>query len=78
MAKAPWDTFDLVGYSGGRASVLAFADKHPQRLLSLTLLEPAWAGDWDWSKAHSRLWKLLRTSSRFRLGSTWRRSRGWE
>src|SRR4051812_47045004 len=52
-----WDTFHLVGYSGGGAAALAFAAKHRERLLSLTLLEPAWAGDWDWSKAHSRLWK---------------------
>lgn len=54
-----WDTFHLVGYSGGGAAALAFAAKHPERLLSLTLLEPAWAGDWDWSKAHSRFWKRI-------------------
>ncbi|MDP9907330.1 alpha/beta fold hydrolase [Arthrobacter bambusae] len=52
-----WETFHLLGYSGGGAASLAFAAKHPQRLLSLTLLEPAWAGSWDWSPAHTRLWK---------------------
>lgn len=54
-----WDTFHLVGYSGGGAAALAFAAKYPERLLSLTLLEPAWAGDWGWSQAHSRFWDEL-------------------
>lgn len=52
-----WDTFHLVGYSGGGASALAFAAKYPERLRSLALLEPAWAGSWDWSPAHAELWK---------------------
>ncbi|WP_426998507.1 alpha/beta fold hydrolase [Pseudarthrobacter sp. N5] len=52
-----WDTFHLLGYSGGGAAALAFAAKHPERLLSLALLEPAWAGSWDWSPAHTRLWE---------------------
>jgi pimeloyl-ACP methyl ester carboxylesterase len=52
-----WETFHLAGYSGGGAAALAFAAKHPDRLLSLALLEPAWAGSWDWSPAHSELWK---------------------
>lgn len=52
-----WDTFHLLGYSGGGAAALAFAAKHPDRLLSLALLEPAWAGNWDWSPAHTELWK---------------------
>lgn len=37
--------FHLVGYSGGGASSLAFAVQHRDRLLSLALLEPAWAGN---------------------------------
>lgn len=37
--------FHLVGYSGGGASSLAFTALHPDRLLSLALLEPAWAGN---------------------------------
>jgi pimeloyl-ACP methyl ester carboxylesterase len=39
------DRFHLVGYSGGGASSLAFAALHGERLLSLALLEPAWAGN---------------------------------
>lgn len=52
-----WETFHLLGYSGGGAAALAFTAKHPGRLLSLALLEPAWAGNWDWSPAHAELWK---------------------
>ena len=52
-----WESFHLAGYSGGGSAALAFAAKHPQRLLSLALLEPAWAGSWDWSPAHAGLWK---------------------
>jgi pimeloyl-ACP methyl ester carboxylesterase len=37
--------FHLVGYSGGGASSLAFAARHGDRLRSLALLEPAWAGN---------------------------------
>ena len=40
-----FDQFHLVGYSGGGASSLAFAAAHGDRLLSLALLEPAWAGN---------------------------------
>ena len=40
-----FDRFHLVGYSAGGASSLAFAAKHPERLRSLALLEPAWAGN---------------------------------
>ncbi len=52
-----WQTFHLVGYSGGGAAALAFAARYPERLLSLALLEPAWAGRWDWSPAHTEVWK---------------------
>ena len=51
-----WSRFHLVGYSAGGAAALAFAARQPARLLSLALLEPAWAGDWDWSAEHRRLW----------------------
>jgi pimeloyl-ACP methyl ester carboxylesterase len=40
-----FEHFHLVGYSGGGAASLAFAAKHPERLRSLALLEPAWAGN---------------------------------
>jgi pimeloyl-ACP methyl ester carboxylesterase len=55
-----WDTFHLVGYSGGGAAALAFAAHHPERLNSLALLEPAWAGSWGWSPAHRALWAKYR------------------
>lgn len=55
-----WETFHLVGYSGGGASALAFAAKHPSRLESLALLEPAWAGSWGWNAAHRALWERYR------------------
>jgi len=42
---AGFEHFNLVGYSGGGAASLAFAARHPGRLLSLALLEPAWAGN---------------------------------
>lgn len=40
-----FDRFHLVGYSGGGAASLAFSSVHGDRLLSLALLEPAWAGN---------------------------------
>lgn len=55
-----WDRFHLVGYSGGGAAALAVAARHGDRLLSLALLEPAWAGDWDWSPQHRELWAAQR------------------
>lgn len=51
-----WGSFHLVGYSGGAAAALACAARSPARLMSLGLLEPAWAGGWDWSPEHERLW----------------------
>jgi pimeloyl-ACP methyl ester carboxylesterase len=50
-----WERFHLVGYSGGGAASLAFAAVRPERLASLALLEPAWAGDWDLSPAEKAL-----------------------
>ncbi len=52
-----WERFHLVGYSGGGAAALAFAARHPDRLSSLALLEPAWAGRWDLSPAEQALWR---------------------
>ena len=51
-----WDRFHLVGYSAGGAASLAFAAAKPERLASLALLEPAWAGPWNLSPAEKRLW----------------------
>ncbi len=36
--------FHLVGYSGGGACCLAYIAQHPERVLSLALIEPAWIG----------------------------------
>lgn len=52
-----WERFHLVGYSGGGAAALAFAARCPERLASLALLEPAWAGRWDLSPAERALWQ---------------------
>lgn len=49
-----FDRFHLVGYSGGGAAAVAFADSHPERLLSLALLEAAWIGNEGLSEAHRR------------------------
>jgi pimeloyl-ACP methyl ester carboxylesterase len=46
-----WEHAHVVGYSGGGAAALATAARYPDRLLSLALLEPAWAGNWDLSEA---------------------------
>jgi len=54
-----FDRFHLVGYSGGGASSLAFAAKHPERLRSLALLEPAWAGDQGREPAEEAVWREL-------------------
>jgi pimeloyl-ACP methyl ester carboxylesterase len=42
---AGFERFHLVGYSGGGAISAAFAARTPDRLLSLSLLEPAWVGN---------------------------------
>jgi pimeloyl-ACP methyl ester carboxylesterase len=52
-----WERFHLVGYSGGGAASLAFAAARPERLASLALLEPAWAGHWDLSPAEQAVWR---------------------
>jgi pimeloyl-ACP methyl ester carboxylesterase len=44
-ARSGFERFHLAGYSAGGAAALRFATVHPERLLSLTLLEPAWAGN---------------------------------
>jgi pimeloyl-ACP methyl ester carboxylesterase len=51
-----WERFHLVGYSGGGAAALAVAARYPERLSSLALLEPAWAGRWDLSPAERAFW----------------------
>lgn len=43
--KAGYDRFHLGGFSGGGAISAAFAARHPDRLASLALMEPAWFGN---------------------------------
>jgi pimeloyl-ACP methyl ester carboxylesterase len=43
--EVEFERFHLVGYSGGGAIAAALAARHPERLLSLALLEPAWLGN---------------------------------
>jgi pimeloyl-ACP methyl ester carboxylesterase len=52
-----WDEFHLVGYSAGGAAALVLAATRPERLWSLALLEPAWAGAWDMSAAERAVWR---------------------
>jgi pimeloyl-ACP methyl ester carboxylesterase len=54
-----WQHFHLVGYSAGGAVSLALAAARPERLASLALLEPAWAGRWDMSPAEAAVWREL-------------------
>jgi pimeloyl-ACP methyl ester carboxylesterase len=51
--------FHLVGYSAGGAASLAFTAAHSDRLLSLALLEPAWAGN-DRTPQEERVAQRLR------------------
>jgi pimeloyl-ACP methyl ester carboxylesterase len=55
-----FERFHLVGYSAGGASSLAFAAAQPDRLQSLALLEPAWAGNDELSAEETAVWEALR------------------
>jgi pimeloyl-ACP methyl ester carboxylesterase len=57
---AGFDTFHLVGYSAGGASSLAFASRDPERLRSLVLMEPAWAGRTGQSPEEAAVFDLFR------------------
>jgi pimeloyl-ACP methyl ester carboxylesterase len=52
-----FDRLHLVGYSGGGAASLAFAARHPERLRSIALLEPAWAGNGGLDPAEEAVWR---------------------
>ena len=54
---AGFDRFHLVGYSGGGAASVAFAAEHPERLLSVALLEPAWMGNDGLSPEEQDVWR---------------------
>ena len=54
--SAGFDRFHLVGYSAGGASSLAFAAEHPERLATLSLIEPAWMGNDRLSPQERAIW----------------------
>ena len=54
-----FDRFHLVGYSGGGAASLAFAAEHGERLLSLALMEPGWAGN-ERTPEEEAVWERFR------------------
>lgn len=56
---AGFRTFHLVAYSGGAAIALAFVARHPERLESLALIEPAWIGNEGWSAEDAADWAAL-------------------
>lgn len=58
--QAGFERFHLVGYSAGGASSLAYCAAHPDRLLSLALNEPAWAGRSDMSDEEAHMWDRFR------------------
>jgi len=45
--------FHLVGYSAGGGVALAFALAYPERVSSLTLIEPAWISNHTWDAAEA-------------------------
>jgi pimeloyl-ACP methyl ester carboxylesterase len=53
---AGFERFHLVGYSGGGGISTALAARHPDRVLSVALLEPAWVGNRDLSESERRVW----------------------
>jgi len=55
--SAGFERFHLVGYSGGGAIAAAFAARYPDRLFSLSLLEPAWVGNQRRSESELRVQK---------------------
>jgi pimeloyl-ACP methyl ester carboxylesterase len=57
---AGWDRFHLLGQSFGASVALAFAREHPQRVISLALVEPPFVGnDCSWSETYAGLLAAL-------------------
>jgi len=61
--EAGFAAFHLVGYSAGGAVSLLFAAQHPDRLRSLALLEPAWAGPDGRTPEEAAVYERLRALS---------------
>lgn len=58
--EAGFERFHLAGYSGGGAACLAFAARQPGRLVSLALMEPAFAGWTRMGPEERRVWDAFR------------------
>jgi len=56
---AGFERFHLLGYSGGGAASAWFASRHPARLLSLALLEPAWLGNEGLGPEEAAAWRTF-------------------
>lgn len=67
--------FHLLGYSGGGASSLAFTASHPDRVLSLALLEPVWAGNDGLNPEELEYSEPFDRCGDFRRRNSWRTSR---
>jgi pimeloyl-ACP methyl ester carboxylesterase len=69
--RAGFGRFHLVGYSAGGAASVYLASLHPERLASLALLEPAWAGNVGLRpaevRARARLAEVLRLAPAQRM-----------
>lgn len=52
-------SFHLVGFSGGGSVSLCFAARYPESVKSLTLIEPAWIGNQDWSLEDIDYWREI-------------------
>jgi pimeloyl-ACP methyl ester carboxylesterase len=52
-----WERFHFLGYSGGGAAGLVLVAQHLDRVSSLALLEPAWAGNSGRSPAEEAVWR---------------------
>lgn len=61
--EAGFGRFHLVGYSGGGGASLAFVARSPERVRSLALIEPAWAGN-DLAPEEQALWEEFERISR--------------
>lgn len=53
------DRFHLVGYSAGGAASFAFTVRHPHRVSTLALLEPAWLGNAGMGPSERRVSEAL-------------------
>lgn len=60
--EAGFGQFHLVGYSAGGAVAIVVATRHPRRVRTLALMEPAWAGDDGMSDAEIAARERLATA----------------